>query len=114
MSDSSPLRTLFEALVLTALVAAALGGAAYFIFTHYIAPTPQNIGIACVIVAANLLIAYVFTPLDVDENELTAWNNPFTFKVGPARFSLVINIVMIPGIIIIHSAASIIEMLRGK
>ena len=114
MSDSSPLRTLFEALVLTALVAAALGGAAYFIFTHYIAPTPQNIGIACVIVAGYLLIAYVFTPLDVDENELTAWNNPFTFKDDAARFSLVINIVMIPGIIIIHSAASIIEMLRGK
>lgn len=104
----------FEAIVLTAIVVAAIGGAAYFVFTHYIDPTPVNIGFACVIVAAYLMIAYAFTPLDVDEDHLTAWNNPFSFKDDAARYALIINIVMIPGIVVVHSVASIIDIVRGK
>jgi len=86
----------------------------YYIFAVYLDFTGPNIGIAFGVVVIYLVIAYVFTPMDVDEDALVPWNNPFTFKDDEARFALTINIVMIPGIVIINSVATIIYAVRGE
>ena len=109
---------LHEILIVLAVLLALIGGVFYLIFHYWAPPTPANIAIAAGILAAYLLVCYIFNPPQVDGDDLDfgtlMFDNPFSFQDDIIRWKFYIFLLMFPGILVSHILAALVSVLRGK
>ncbi|GMW03671.1 MAG: hypothetical protein AMXMBFR84_48050 [Candidatus Hydrogenedentota bacterium] len=105
---------LWEVVLVLAMVLGIMYGIYYGIYTYLVPLTPWNLGIGLMLGLFYLGICFYAALPEVDMDELTPYNNPFTLQDDFARLSLVAFIAMLPGLVLSNAFYEIYLVFRRR